>query len=403
MDRSRYQGEHILADGIRLSTDTWQTGINNNVLIFGPSGAGKTRGYVRPNIRHNRNESIIVSDTKGVLFGEFKDSLEKDGYTVLNIDFTDLSAGWGYNPLDYIGYDPVTDTYSEKDIIALTHCLVPNTSNSDPYWDNAARQYLAFLVNYVLEALPEEQHTLEYVIMVMNLMGDKMLDLLIKELSALKPGSTIPGRYEAICIASDSPRTDASIKTVLATALDSLRFDEALALYRKKDKIDLTMFGRQKTALFITISDTDRSMDIIANALMTQILQVLCLMADHEFENHCLDIPVRMYLDDFATNLYIPDFDKTISVIRSREIYVSVILQSITQLDALYGAPKARTIMNNCDQQLYMGGQDIDTARFISERANKNLATILSLPIGKGFLFIRGQKPRPISIYNQEC
>ena len=399
MDRSRYQGEHILAAGITLGTDTWQTGINNKILIFGPSGAGKSRGYVEPNIRNCSNESIIVSNTKGEQEAKHREDLLRKGYKVLKIDFTDLSAGCGYNPMDYIRYDPKTDLYNEQDIISLCMCLVPDTGSNDPYWEQAARQYLACLIAYVLEALPEEEHTLESVVKLVERLGDQEFDMLVRELSAFKPDSTIPGRYEAIRGVSDSPKTDASVKAVLSTALDTLRFDTALALYKKPQKIDLSMFGREKTALFITISDTDRSLDKLANALMTQILQILCRSADHDYENHYLDIPVRMYLDDFATNLYIPNFDNIISVIRSREIYVSVILQSITQLEALYGEAKAKTIINNCDQQLYLGGQDIDTARFVSERANRNLSTILSLPIGHGFLFIRGEKPRPIISY----
>ena len=151
--------------------------------------------------------------------------------------------------------------------------------------------------------------------------------------------------------------------------------------------------GREKTALFLTISDTDRSLDGLAGIFMTQALQILCKSADHDYPKHCLPVPVRIYLDDFATNLFIPDFDKIISVIRSREIYVSVILQSLTQLDALYGMPCARTIINNCDQQIYLGGQDIETAGYISERINKTVNSVLTMPLDKMYVFIRGRAP----------
>ena len=187
---------------------------------------------------------------------------------------------------------------------------------------------------------------------------------------------------------------DQSIRGILSAYMDSLAFDDALALYKKPGRIDFASIGRRKTALFLTISDTDRSMDHLANMFFTQALQILCRSADKDYPDHMLPVPVRFYLDDFATNLYIPDFDKIISVIRSREISVSVILQSMTQLESLYGKPCARTIVNNCDRQLYMGGQDIDTAEYVSHRINRPMENILSIPLDDAILMVRGEKAR---------
>ena len=190
-----------------------------------------------------------------------------------------------------------------------------------------------------------------------------------------------------------------SIIGVISTNLDSMVFDEAIALFTKKQKVDFAAMGREKTALFLTVSDTDRSLDKLANCFMTQALQVLCRSADHDYPDHRLPVPVRLYLDDFATNLFIPDFDKTISVIRSREIYVSVILQSLTQLYTLYGDAAAKTIVNNCDMQLYLGGQDLDTAGYISQRINKPMSTVLSMPLENVWLMVRGRAPRQTRKY----
>ena len=390
--RRNYQGQHILAKGITTSTDTWESGINNNVLIFGPSGAGKTRHYVKPNIL-NGHESMVISDTKGNLCRELGPRLERRGYDVKVINFNDLKMGCGYNPLDYIRYNEKTDTYSEPDIISLAKCLVEDSSFKDPYWDKAAQQYLEVFIGYVMEALPEEEHTLEYVVKIMQMMGGRDFDSLMRELEALKPGSTTASRYKAAKAIAPAEKMDASIKGVLSTNLDTLTFDDALALYKKPDSIDFAELGRKKTAVFLTVSDTDRSMDKLANAFVTQALQCLCRSADMDCPDNRLPIPVRFYLDDFATNVRIPDFDKIISVIRSREIYVSIILQSITQLDSLYGSANAKTIINNCDQTLYLGGQDVDTARLISERSNKPLHAILSMPLNEAYLFIRGRQP----------
>ena len=390
--RANYRGTHILAKGVSTNTDSWETKINNNVLIFGPSGAGKTRHYVKPNIL-NGNESMVISDTKGSLYHEVGPQLRKRGYTVKLIDFTDLRSGCGYNPLDYIRYDAEKDSYNEQDIISIARCIVPDAMSKDPYWDQAARQYLEVLISYVLESLPEEEHTLAYVMKALTLMGTPTFDKLMRELEVLKPNGTTAVRYKAVKGMEKADRTDSCIRGMLSTYLDPLCFDDALALYAKPDRIIFSRLGRQKTAVFLTVSDTDRSMDKLADAFMTQALQHLCRSADKDYAEHRLPIPVRFYLDDFATNLVIPDFDKIISVIRSREIYVSVILQSVTQLESLYGPARASTIINNCDQMLYMGGQDIDTARLISERSNKPLYAILSMPLDKAYLFIRGRAP----------
>lgn len=390
--RAAYHGRHILAKDISTGTDTWETGINNNTLIFGPSGAGKTRHYVKPNIL-NAYESIIVSDTKGSLYSEVGPQLEKRGYVVKNINFTDLTAGSGYNPMDYIRYDEEADKYSEQDMKSLISCLVEDLHSNDAYWDHAARQYLGVLMSYTLEALPKEEHTLATVARLLAIMDTPDFEEMIHELEILKPHNITSERYNAIRKNQRAEKMHQSIIGVLSTHLDPLCFDEAVALYEKPDRIDFSQLTKQKTAIFLTISDMDRSVDKLANAFMTQALQQLCRIADQDYPEHRLPIPVRLYLDDFATNLQIPEFDKIISVIRSREIYVSVILQSITQLDSLYGFNRARTILNNCDQMLYLGGQDIDTARLISEKTNKSLYSILSMPLDEAYLFIRGQEP----------
>lgn len=392
LSRERYRGNHILAKGVATCTDTWESGINNNVLIFGPSGAGKTRHYVKPNIASG-HESMIISDTKGNLYRQLAPQLRERGYIVKNIDFTDLTAGCGYNPLDYIAFNGMTDCYSEKDILTLARCIVPDRLSNDPYWENAARQYLEVLLGYVLEALPQEEHNLQYVQKLLIMMGSTQLDAMMNELGQLKPNSTTALRYQAIRTMSRADRTDSCVRGILSTSLDPLCFDEALALYKKPDRINFSKLGQQKTAVFITISDTDRSMDALAGAFVTQALQNLCRSADKDYPDSCLPIPVRFYLDDFATNLVIPDFDKIISVIRSREIYVSIILQSVSQLDSLYGEARAKTILNNCDQMLYLGGQDLDTAKLISERSNRPVHSILSMPLNKAYLFIRGRTP----------
>ena len=157
--RPRNQTFRILAQGILQSNDTWETGINNNDLIIGPPGSGKTRGYGKPNLMQC-NESVIVADTKGSLLSEVGPMLKAHGYKVINIDFTDMLNSYGYNPLDYIRYDSKRKRYSEQDIVTLAACLVPIEDPRQAIWEYHARQYLSFLIAYVKEALPRQQHTL---------------------------------------------------------------------------------------------------------------------------------------------------------------------------------------------------------------------------------------------------
>ncbi len=395
----------ILADGRLMDNNTWATGINNNDLIIGPSGAGKTRGYVKPNLLQC-NESLIVADTKGSLIGEVGPVLKRHGYEVINLDFTDMLGSYGYNPLDYVRYDKQRKKYVEQDIMTIAASLVPLESTKEPFWDHAAEMYLASLIGYVLECLPKREHTLEYVSKLFTEMcrekpdkpsqGERLFD----QLGAENPDSFAYQKYRMYRVTTAADRTHACILGILAEKLSPLVYDGPLAMYSKKNRVDFRSLGRKKTAVFLTISDTDRSSDRLVNLFYTQALQTLCRSADRDYPGHRLPVPVRFILDDFATNTRIPDFDNIISVIRSREIYVSIIVQSISQLDALYGPEKAKTIINNCDNCLYLGGQDVETARFISVKANRTADSILNMPLGEAYLFTRGKAPQKVQKFD---
>ena len=381
----------ILAQGQFMDNNTWHTGINNNDLIIGPSGAGKTRSYVKPNLMQC-DHSVIVADTKGSLIHEVGPLLKEKGFEVVNIDFTDMAhSPCGYNPLAYIRRDGETGRYSEKDILAVSACLCPVETEKDPFWEKSAQMYVACMVAYVLEALPEEEHHLGFVRELFGLLDVKdAFANLIGELEAQDPDSFAARQYHLFCNAKRVEKTFECIRMFIAERLSQLTFHDALKLYSNPNQVDFPSLGREKTAVFLTISDTDRSQDVLAGLFYTQAFQSLCESADKDYADHRLPVPVRLILDDFATNVQIPDFDNTISVIRSREIYTSVILQSLTQLDAIYGPAKAKTILNNCDNCLYLGGQDEATARYISVRARKTLDTIMGMPVENAYLLTRG-------------
>lgn len=391
----------ILADNHFISNDTWQTGLNNNDLIIGPSGAGKTRGYVIPNILQC-NGSMVVADTKGTICPEVGPILAQEGYKVMEINLADCALSpYGYNPLAYIRRDRY-GRFSEQDILTLAACTVPVETVRDPYWENMARIYLESAAAYALEALPEEEQDFTSVVRLSGEMGvGGKYKKLMEELAVIDPESFALSRYRMFQNVSENAGTTSScIHSFLASKISPLAFDGAKKLFKNPNKINIKRLGREKTAVFLTISDTDSSMYRLANLFYTQALHTLCDLADKS-AGHRLKVPVRFYLDDFASNVVIPDFDRIISVIRSREISVSVIIQSLSQLESLYGSPKAMTVLNNCDNMLCLGaGRDISTARYISYQVNKPVSAVLNTPLSEAWLLTRGEAAQQVRKYD---
>ena len=251
-----------------------------------------------------------------------------------------------------------------------------------------------------MECLPENEHNLDSAITLSLQIANGNYAKLIKELEFINPNSLAVKTYNLFKDTCKSEKTLASVLAILGEKFNGLMLNDLLKMYKNENRIDFSSLGREKTAVFLSISDTDRSKDRIISLFYTQALQELCNSADFDYEDCRLPVPVRFILDDFATNAYIPDFDKIISVIRSREIYVSIVLQSITQLNSLYGPDNAKTIINNCDNCLYLGGQDIDTANYMSFKANKSITTILNMPLKEAYLFTRGREPRIVEKYD---
>ena len=391
--KKRRDTYRILAKDKWINNNTWVTGINNNDLIIGVSGSGKTRGYVKPNLMC-ASESIIVADTKGTLFREFGSSLEKEGYQVWMLDFVDMvESPMGYNPLSAIRYDEETDSYNEQDIMMIAAAVCPIETGKEPYWDYATRMQVEAMIAYVMEALPEREHHFGSVAKVASLLGSDVLQRMFQEWEAVKPDSVAVRKWRMFEKGKEAKTTQSCIQLIIAEKLNDFITAGAMKFAQHPLQIDFAELGRKKTAVFLNVSDMDRSQDKFLNLVYTQAFHTLCRSADKDYGDGRLKVPVRIILDDFAANTVIPDFDKIISVIRSREIYVSIILQSITQLNSMYGTEKARTIINNCDNCLYLGGQDVETARYISIKLNRPINTILDMPVNEAYLFTRGQKP----------
>ena len=394
----RNNGYRILADGVTVSNDTWATGLANHDLIIGPTGGGKTRSYVLPNLLSSA-ESFVVTDTKGSLRRQVGGSLERRGFRVLELDFTNvLHSPWGYNPLRYIRWDSERECWNEQDIITVAAALVPVTSRTDPFWDLSARNFAEALIGYTLDNLPQEEHTLVSVAKLFSEAETGVLDELMREYCTICPDSFAAMRWKSLQGGRKADKTYSSILAILSQKLSNYSFGGVRQLFTNKNQIDFAAISQEPTAVFVHVSDCDFSLQNLMSLFYTQALQSLITEADSRPDNR-LQIPVRLYLDDFA-NLIIPDMDKTISVIRSREISVSIVLQSITQLEGLYDHDKAMTIIDNCDHLLYLGGQSVETARFIGAKANKPTSAILNMALSKAWLFERGALPREVRKYD---
>ena len=394
----RDNGYRILADGVAVSNDTWATGLANHDLIIGPTGGGKTRSYVLPNLLSSQ-ESFVVTDTKGSLRRQVGGILERRGFRVLELDFTDLLySPWGYNPLRFIRWDGARQCWNEQDIITIAAALVPITSRTDPFWDLSARNFAEALIGYTLDNLPREEHTLVSVAKLFAEAETGILDELMREYCTICPDSFAAMRWKFLQGGRKADKTYSSILAILSQKLSNYSFGGVQALFQNPNQIDFAAISQEPTAVFVHVSDCDFSLQNLTSLFYTQALQMLIAEADSRPDNR-LQIPVRLYLDDFS-NLIIPDMDKTISIIRSREISVSIALQSVTQLEGQYGHAKAMTIIDNCDHLLYLGGQSVETARFIGAKANKPASAILNLPLGKAWLFERGALPREVRKYD---
>ncbi len=379
----------ILAEGVKVSNNTRATGLNNNDLIIGSSGAGKTGGYVIPNIQCTEG-SLVVSDTKGQLYRRFGEKLRKEGYEVQVLDLVNPENSCRYNPLAHIRRYK-DGSFREQDVLSLAQALVQSTADkTEPIWHLSARAYLAFLICYCLEDLPEDEQNLPAICELNHAFSRPNGDVPFVNWIIDHPDSFVAKKYYEIRANQKADKMWSSILGFVNVALEPFEFKEARHIFGPGKGIDIRDLGRKKTVLFLNVSDTDRTFDAMVNIFYTQALQNLCQVADDEEEGR-LKVPVRIIMDDFATSARIEDFDKIISVIRSRDISVSLILQSMTQIRSMYG-DAANTIVDNCDHLLYLGSQNLETAEFIGTRALKTPENILCMPKESAYLLEKGKK-----------
>lgn len=381
----------ILGQNQYYSLDCYKTQLNNNVLVVGTSGAGKTRSIVTPNLLQATG-SYVVSDPKGTLYTKYRSRLENEGYVVKKLDFTEPEKSAHYNFFKYIR--------NTQDIVKISHMLIyqkKSGGHMDPFWDEAAQLLIQAMIAYLREATPVKDHNLasiQRLVSMCQLEGDMdfgktPLDEMIMSHGKKNPESYALSAYTKFRVAAS--KTLRSILITVNARLGSYDTPE-LGMMMKKDDIDITSIGQRKTALFVVVSDTDRSLDGLVNIFFSQAMNELCRYADKECEDGRLPIPVRFILDDFATNCKIEEFPRMVASIRSRGISTMLLIQSEAQLKEGYGADD-KTIIGNCDTYVYLGGNDVDTAKSVAERCDVPLRKILNMPVGTNWIFRRGQEP----------
>ena len=343
---------------------------NFNTLVVGGSGAGKTRFYAKPNIMQ-ANTSFVVLDPKGEILRDTGGLLKEKGYDVRVLDLINMERSDRYNPFKYIE----SDNDVQRLVTNLFKSTTPKGSQSnDPFWDTAASMLLLALIFYLrYEAPPEEQNFP----MVMELLraGDideenesagSALDELFAILEADNPAHIALKYYKAY--RSGSAKTLKSIQITLAARLEKFNL-ESLATLTSTDELDLQSLGEKKVALFAIIPDNDTSFNFLVSILYTQLFQQLFFVADHK-HGGALPVHVHFLMDEFA-NVSLPDdFDKILSVMRSRGVSVSIILQNLAQLKALF-EKQWESIVGNCDEFVYLGGNEQSTHKYVSELLGK--------------------------------
>ena len=365
-----YSKNKILSQNVRIGLDGKKHRRNLNTLVIGGSGAGKTRFYAKPNILQC-NTSFVCLDPKGELLRDTGNLLEKEGYVIRVIDLIDMSKSHGYNPFAYIQDD--------KDVLKLITNLIRNTTpkgaqSNDPFWEKSETALLEALCLYLINEAPEEEQNFSMVMEMIVAAEPKEddedyispLDQLFIELENDKPESLALKQYKIYKQAAG--KTAKSILISVGVRLAAFNL-ESIASLTHYDELELEKMGERKTALFAVIPDNDSTFNFLIGMLYTQLFQMLYYSADiiHHGE---LPIPVHFMMDEFA-NVALPDeFDKLLATMRSRRIFVSIIIQNLAQIKALY-KDAWESIVGNCDELYYLGGNEQSTHKFMSEYLGK--------------------------------
>lgn len=365
-----YSSNKILSQNVRIGLDGRRHRRNLNTLVIGGSGAGKTRFFGKPNLMQC-NTSFVVLDPKGEQLRDVGNLLEKEGYVIKVVDLINMNRSHCYNPFRYIKDD--------KDVLKLITNLIRNTTpkgsqTNDPFWEKSKTALLEALCLYLLHEAPEEEQNFT---MVMEMIAaaevkeddeeyQSPLDELFERLEIRNPNSLALKQYKIYKQAAG--KTAKSILISVGVRLSAFNL-ESIASLTATDELELDLVGERKTAIFAVIPDNDSTFNFLIGMLYTQLFQMLYYQADI-VHGGALPVPVHFLMDEFA-NVALPDeFDKLLSTMRSRLIFVSIIIQNLAQIKGLY-KDSWESIVGNCDTLYYLGGNEQSTHKFMSEYLGK--------------------------------
>ena len=342
---------------------------NKNVLVVGGSGSGKTRFWLKPNLLQCHS-SYVVTDPKGSIVVECGNALLKNGYKLKILNTINFSKSMHYNPFAYV--------HSEKDILKLVTTLMTNTkgegSGGDPFWEKSERLLLTALIAYLHYEAPEEEQNFATLLEMLNTMQvleddeeyQNPVDLLFEELAKKKPNSFAGRQYKLYKLAAGKTAKSILISCGARLAPFDIQELRDLTMY---DELHLDTLGDKKTALFLIMSDTDSTFNFLISMVYTQLFNLLCDKADDVYGGK-LPVHVRCLIDECANIGQIPNLEKLVATIRSREISACLVLQARSQLKAIY-KDNADTIVGNMDSQIFLGGSEPTTLKDLSEMLGK--------------------------------
>lgn len=406
----------ILGENCVTTTDVRLSGRNNHVLVIGATGSGKTRSVVEPALLETRASSIVVSDPKGRLYDAYGSLLAERGFLVRSVDFAHPEkSAFGYDPFRFLcenadalygesGKKGTDSAPRTRDIQSLARLLIradpdhAGRTQADPFWEDMGEVALCAVMALLSSYCDRRDRTMREVIRLTSLYRytadsdrgmsqlDRIFDLCRKAL-----GEDCYAVRQYRLIRQCPEKTLSGVLTLVNSMLGRISSAEVLSFMDRRQMLSVSSLLQKKTALFVQPPEVDLTLGYLVNVFYTQLMQYLFAVKDRE--KNAESLPVRFILDDFASGIVIPDMPRWISVMREREMSLMLILQSVTQLQAIYGEADARTIIANCDNMVYLRSNDPETAKEFSARLGLPVYDLLYTPTGEEYVFMSGAYP----------